>query len=423
MAGTSSKIPIEIVSDDEMASIDAALSSAACSSVTPAAAVPAVHSPAPAPAPRIRRNSTSIQSVTTKAKKGPFTCSESDIEDIGSFASTSRKKSREDDTLLHRFRSKRGLFVTDITRTEWCEKQMEFSLFSEEWKNHEAKPDLAFVYGGGSRKSKAMRAGIDRHAQLEREVLESMEVNVSSREDIMALKLVNFINGVNQLLFEGLTRELPIISFDFAQGIWIVGKIDEIWMSNAKNDHNPVLVEIKTRYRDTVPAESQKRNGRIQLMCYKYLWDNLVAHADHDFPSKQLFDYFELNPRRFLCKDLQTACVDSGISASRLSDLVVCYQNTCKMLSPASDKLVLRYESQRDQSVLEEEEFMYDDGWIKNEIRSCVEFWTGQREASYVDEEEEWKCGFCDFVSQCPAYTDDSESTETISEDDDSSEG
>ncbi|KAL5076684.1 hypothetical protein RYX36_015668, partial [Vicia faba] len=111
-------------------------------------------------------------SVTVEAKKGPFTCSGSNIEGIGSFVNTSRKnKSREDGALLHQFRSKRGLFVTDITRTEWCEKKMEFSLFSKEWKNHEAKPDFAFVYGGGSRKRKAMRASIDRHNQLEQEVL------------------------------------------------------------------------------------------------------------------------------------------------------------------------------------------------------------------------------------------------------------
>jgi exonuclease V len=421
MAGTSSKIPIEIVSDDEMASIDAALANAACSGITPVAA-PAKHTQASTP--RIRRFGTSIESVPVRAKRGLFTYSEPDIEDIGSFVRTSRKKkSREDDTLLHRFRSKRGLFVTDITKTEWCEKQMEFSLFYDEWKNHEAKPDFAFVYGGGSRKSKAMKAGVDRHAQLEREVLEPVGVNVKSREDVMALKLVNFINGVNQLMFEGLTRELPIISFDFAQGIWMVGKIDEMRMPKAKNDHNPVLVETKTRYRDTVPAESQKRNGRIQLMCYKYLWDNLVAHADRNFPSKQLFDYFKLNPRRTLCKDLRTACFDSGFSALTLGDVVMCYKNMCKKLPYANDKLVLRYESQRNQSLLEEEKFTYDDGWIKNEIRNCLEFWVGQREASYVNEEEQWKCGFCDFVSRCPANTGDSESTETLSEDDgDSSE-
>lgn len=417
MAGTSSKIPVEIISDDEMASIDAALASAACSPVTPAAAVPAIHSPISAS--WSRKIGTSFQSVPVRAKRRLFSCSEPDIEDIGSFLSAKKKKSRADNTLLHRFRSKRGLFVTDITKTEWCDKQMEFSLFFEEWKNHEAKPDLAFVYGGGSWKSKAMKAGIDRHFQLEQEVLEPVEVNVKSSEDYMALKLVNFINGVNQLLFEGLTRELPIISFDFAQGIWMVGKIDEIRMPKAKKDHNPMLVETKTRYRDTVPAESQKRNGRIQLMCYKYLWDNLVVR---DFPSERLFEYFELNPRRNLCKDLRTACVDSGISALTLADVVVCYQNMCKMLPRANDKLVLRYESQRDHSLLEEEKFVYDGRWIKNEIRNCLEFWLGKREASYVDEEDQWKCGFCDFTSQCPAYIGDSESTETLSEYDDSSD-
>ncbi|AES60682.1 defects in morphology protein 1 precursor [Medicago truncatula] len=383
MAGTSSKIPVEIISDDEMASIDAALAFAARSLVTPAASVPAIHSPISAS--WSRRIGTSFQSVPVRAKR----------------STKKKKKSRADNTLLHRFRSKRGLFVTDITKTEWCDKQMEFSLLFEEWKNHEAKPDLAFVYGGGgSWKSKAMKAGIDRHFQLEQEVLEPMEVNVKSSEDYMALKLVDFINGVNQLLFEGLTRELPIISFDFAQGIWMVGKIDEIRMPKAKKDHNPI-------------------NGRIQLMCYKYLWDNLVVR---DFPSKRLFEYFELNPRRNLCKDLRTACVDSGISALTIADVVICYQNMCKLLPRANDKLVLRYESQRDHSLLEEEKFVYEGSWIKNEIRICLEFWLGKREASSVDEEDQWKCGFCDFTSQCPAYIGDSGSTETLSEYDYSSD-
>ncbi|RHN82304.1 putative exonuclease V [Medicago truncatula] len=154
-------------------------------------------------------------------------------------------------------------------------------------------------------------------------------------------------------------------------------------------------------------------------MCYKYLWDNLVVR---DFPSKRLFEYFELNPRRNLCKDLRTACVDSGISALTIADVVICYQNMCKLLPRANDKLVLRYESQRDHSLLEEEKFVYEGSWIKNEIRICLEFWLGKREASSVDEEDQWKCGFCDFTSQCPAYIGDSGSTETLSEYDYSSD-
>jgi len=42
------------------------------------------------------------------------------------------------------------------------------------------------------------------------QVITRMEVKVQSQEDRMALKFLNFIAGVNQLLFEGLTRELPM---------------------------------------------------------------------------------------------------------------------------------------------------------------------------------------------------------------------
>lgn len=115
---------------------------------------------------------------------------------------------------------------------------MEFSLFAQEWKNNEPDSGENFVFGKGTRKSEAMKAGTDRHAQLLQEVLKPVEVRAKSCEDYMALKLVNFINGVNQLLLEGLTRELPIVSFDFTHGIWMVGQVDEIQMPKAKKDHN-----------------------------------------------------------------------------------------------------------------------------------------------------------------------------------------
>ncbi|KAK7280370.1 hypothetical protein RJT34_25434 [Clitoria ternatea] len=277
MARPSSKIPIEIVSDDEIVSND----------MSP------IHSHTPTP--KLNRYAISIHSVSVQAKRRLFMCSQPDIEDYGNMLSTRKKKSRTYDTLLHRFRSKKGLFVSDVTKTEWCEKQMEFSLFNEEWKNNEANPyeELAHVFGRGRKcNNEAIQAGIDRHVQLQQEVQKLVEVKVKSREDVMALKLVNFINGVNQLLFEGLTRELPIISFAFAQGIWM-----------------------------------------------------------------------------------------------------------------------------RDQSLLDEEKFVYDESWIMSQISCCLEFWLGQREVNYVAEEEDWKCRYCDFASECPAAYTDSESMESLSTD------
>ncbi|PQP99601.1 hypothetical protein Pyn_01109 [Prunus yedoensis var. nudiflora] len=52
--------------------------------------------------------------------------------------------------------------------------------------------------------------GSARHAKLEEEVVKKVKVRIESIEDRWALKLLNFIAGVNQLLSEGLTRELPL---------------------------------------------------------------------------------------------------------------------------------------------------------------------------------------------------------------------
>ena len=54
-------------------------------------------------------------------------------------------------------------------------------------------------------------------------------------------------------------------------------------------------------------------------MCYKYLWDNLVAD---DFPSKRFFTFFGLNPQHNLSEDLKVISADSGFSASVSRDWV-----------------------------------------------------------------------------------------------------
>ncbi|RDY13825.1 Exonuclease V, chloroplastic, partial [Mucuna pruriens] len=376
-------IPIEIVSDDEMAVIEAALAFASTRSFS------AVRSSSP---PHFHTNALSITVVSKRRLS-----SGSDMEDL---PPTRKKKSTLSDSFLIRFRNKRGLSVTDLTSTEWCSKQMEFSLLL-----------------GGRKVNQAMRAGIARHAKLEQEVIKRVEVKVKSQEDYWALKFLNFINGVNQLLFEGLTRELPIIGF--AEDILLVGVIDEIRMPLAENDHNPILIDTKTRARDSLPAEPQRRNGRLQLMCYKYLWDSLVAD---DFPSKQFFTYFGLNPQHNLCEDLKVTSAD-GFSASTLDDVVRYYSNTCRMLAPAHDQLLLRYEYQKDHSLLGEDKFAYDPDWLKNQIRSCLEFWLGEREATCTPEEERWKCGFCQFKTFCSAYTDSKGTVAPKSNDSDIKEG
>uniref|UniRef100_A0A5B7AUI1 Exonuclease V n=2 Tax=Davidia involucrata TaxID=16924 RepID=A0A5B7AUI1_DAVIN len=386
------QIPIEIVSEEEMALIEAALAAARSSlSSSSSPAISAVSSSSSSlfsslSSTQFQRNARSIQSITLLSKRrfsGCTTSSVGDIEDLGAGFRSPQKRNRVTESLLHRFRRKRGLSVTDITATEWCEKQMEFFLLL-------GRPEI----------TKAMKAGRARHAILEEEIVKRVKVRVESDEDVWALKFMNFIVGANQLLIDGLTRELPLIGF--TEGVWLVGVVDEVRMPGTETERNPTLVETKTRSQATSPAEPQQRNGRLQLMCYKYMWDNLAAD---NFPSRQFFDFFSLDPHYILSEEIRENTTNSGFPAKTLDDLVRYFRNTCCMLPPAHDQLLLRYELQEDHSLLGEDQFDYDYDWLKGQIGCSLELWLGQREAYYTPKEERWKCRFCQFASVCPINT------------------
>ncbi|KAM0847654.1 hypothetical protein ACQ4PT_054874 [Festuca glaucescens] len=257
------ELQVEIVSDEEMAIIEAALAAAAARPLLSAAAT---------------RGAAALCAAYSTA---------GDIEDS---ALPLRR------SLLSRFRERRALAVTDITATEWCDKQMEFVL-------EHGKPES----------TEAMKAGSDRHAQLEQEVIERVDIAIRSAEESWAVKFMNFIVGTNQLLFNGLTRELPVIGV--VEGSWMVGIIDELRMHVDGISFHPILVDTKTRFKATFPSEAQKRNGRLQLMCYKYLWDSLIAEK---FPAENFFSYFDLNPDFLLSADVKRYISSLGFNAQVL---------------------------------------------------------------------------------------------------------
>ncbi|XVF04966.1 hypothetical protein REPUB_Repub05bG0129500 [Reevesia pubescens] len=368
--------PIEFVSEEEMALIQAAFA-ATRSSLSSSSSVSSAISSVPS---RFQSKTRSIQSITLLSKRGLNGSSELDIGEYSGNLKNTQKRIRVAQPFLHRFRRERGLSVTDLTATEWCEKKMEFVLLF------------------GRRKiNKAMKAGQSRHVKLEEEVIKKVKDCVQSVEDKWALKFINFITGANQLLFEGITRELPLTGF--VEGVWMVGVIDEIRMLEKEGDKSPILVETKTRVQDSLPAKPQRRNGRLQLMCYKYLWDTLVADS---FPSRQFFNFFSLNPNYILSEDIREKTANLGFPAKTLDDIVGYYMITCSMLPHAHDQLLLRYELQKDESVVGEDQFAYDEDWLKKQIQGGLEFWLGEREASYTPEEERWKCRHCQFASVCP---------------------
>ncbi|KAL9680035.1 hypothetical protein QQ045_017908 [Rhodiola kirilowii] len=367
------EIPIEIVSEEEMAFIETALALATASFAT------------------VARSSVSVSPMlASSAKRSLSRCTTSmgvslnsvavDIEDSGGGREVKKKIRVGNESLLDRFRRKKAVSVTDLTTAEWCEKQVEYGLTL-----------------GRQRPTKAMKVGQARHTELEEEVVKRVKVDVKSVEDTWALRFMNFIVGAQQLMFEGLTRELPVMGY--IEGVWVVGIIDEVRMPLAGSDIDPILVDTKTRKRDSLPAEPQRRNGRFQLMCYKYLWDSQIIS---DFPSSKFYAFFSLDPHCVLSDEIQDTAANSGYEAKTLDDVLKSFRTMCSMLRPAQDKLLLRYEFQDNNSLILEDSFDYNNEWVTSNIQQCLEFWRGEREASYTPEGERWKCNFCGFASVCP---------------------
>ncbi|CAN6358376.1 unnamed protein product [Urochloa humidicola] len=283
---------------------------------------------------------------------------------------------------LARFRERRALAVTDITATEWCDKQMEFML-------KHGKPE----------RTEAMKAGSDRHAQLDDEVVRTVDVAIRSAEEFWSVRITNFIVGTNQLMVEGITREIPV--FGVVEGLWTIGIIDEIQLPRNSISFQPILVDTKTRCRPKCPPEAQKRNGRLQLMCYKYLWDNLITKK---FPAENFFSYFDLDPNYLLSDDVRRYINSLGFNAKTFEDVLKYFKITCHTLwcFQSQEQLLLRYELQADHSLLEEYHFIYDARWFKDQIQEVVSFWQRSREPKFVTEEERWKCDICKFAPDCP---------------------
>lgn len=241
-------------------------------------------------------------------------------------------------------------------------------------------------------------------------VSKKMERHVGTIEKYWAIRLMNFIIGAHQLLFEGLTRELPVVGV--IQGVWIVGVIDEIRIPRDGDVGFPLLVDTKTRKKPIVPSEAQKRNARFQLMCYKYLWDNLVTNT---FPTEHFFRRFELNRQYTLTGDVKKYIDSIGLDLKTLDEVLSHFQVTSSLLSQSDEELLLRYELQSDQSLLEEYYFRYDSSWLKKQANRGLECWLGYREASFVPEDEKWKCKSCYFASDCPRLSVTSSSSRTKS--------
>ncbi|KAK5654505.1 hypothetical protein OQA88_7134 [Cercophora sp. LCS_1] len=230
----------------------------------------------------------------------------SDARKSGSASSASEVSGvSADDSLppIIRWRSSpnRPLSVSDLTAGSWCELQHYFTLSKR---------------GGKKTRTPAMKAGTTIHERLESEVYETVQIDISKREDTFGLRLWNIIEGLRALRDTGLTRELEV--WGIVDGKVVNGIVDGLSYENPdpeleedvissrgsqssqSSQHQLSLgnktifvTDVKTRASKTPPSQAQVRAAIIQLFLYHRF---ISAMASDRLDYIKVFERYGVNP-------------------------------------------------------------------------------------------------------------------------------
>ncbi|OJA10311.1 hypothetical protein AZE42_05193 [Rhizopogon vesiculosus] len=159
---------------------------------------------------------------------------------------------KQDKSPYERFCSwKKGFSVTDLVSPVWCEVQYEYGLYGERHRPLERRPS-SFISRNGKEiqvqqkvaqhNDRTLKRGASIHKALEREVRpEIVPIRITTDEERWALRLFNLTAGLEQLVLDGRTRELPV--FGVTHGQIVFGIIDEVTRcipSEVHERHNPI---------------------------------------------------------------------------------------------------------------------------------------------------------------------------------------
>ncbi|KAL2844209.1 exonuclease V [Aspergillus pseudodeflectus] len=113
---------------------------------------------------------------------------------------------------VERFRRppNKAFSVTDLVSPAWCEVQYWYSLTKH----------------GRKRRTPAMKRGSTMHKSLEDEIYTTVPIEITTKEDALALRIWNIIQGLRTLREFGITRELEI--WGLVEGELVNGVIDQL---------------------------------------------------------------------------------------------------------------------------------------------------------------------------------------------------
>ncbi|XP_078278496.1 exonuclease V isoform X2 [Rhinoraja longicauda] len=295
--------------------------------------------------------------------------------------SNSKKRRRQDNgTPLERF-DRTHLSVTDLSRQAWCEQQVLYGL---------ELPHIQQL----REDSPAVKAGSSIHLARELEIQDIVPINIESREDSWAVKLLNFLSMIQFLQAGERVRELPV--FGEVEGIFLVGVIDELCYGSSGELE---LHELKTRAQPTLPSAAQRKSHHLQVNVYKLLFEALIKGQ---LKKDTIIQHLQLQTAQSFGSEVMLHAKKMGLFVNTFGELLdLIFLNLMYIQIPTIGVLKIEYCYQADASVIGTEVVHFEERRLDKELKHYCSFWKGQREAQGVDIEEAWKCRSCDFADIC----------------------
>lgn len=279
------------------------------------------------------------------------------------------------------------LNVTHVSQQFWCERQVELSL---EFPREDTPETLA---------------GKDIHKEYLLELVRETAVETLTADDAAYVLLLNIRNGLEQLMSEGITRELYV--FGRVVGFPIAGIVDELSLKEGRI----ILLDHKTRLRPTLPPPPSVRPTEVQVMLYRKLLEDL---RNGDYAYEEFISDTGLNENGTISDELKGQLESEGVaiehdSVARLAREVF---DGFRKLPPLSDFLIVRYIHQATGDHIGDKAILYDPKFLAHKLAHAGQFWEGQRKATRAGFREKWKCSYCEYKeSLCMAAVNATQNT------------
>lgn len=276
---------------------------------------------------------------------------------------------------------KRHLSVTLLCDQSWCEMKTVYSLLNPHVKRMEMR-------------RAEVQIGREIHLSREREIQDVVRVDIRTREDAEAVKLLNMLHMISLLEAGERVREFPV--FGVLEDVFVMGVIDEL-MYNQKGEL--VLNELKTRKQNSMPSSAQDKVNCLQVGMYKLLFDGLVRG---EVKKDHVVTHLKLRSGQVLGAGVQAHAKSIGVLVTTFEELVDALLITvsCSDL-PCIDLLQIEYFHQGSSGPIGTRVAPFDEAQLRAALQGHLAYWRGQREPKGVDIEEAWKCKSCLYEQTC----------------------